>query len=92
MILHAVTANRLRDGAVVYLGPRGWAETIADAVLAPDAAPLLARAAEPPNQAIITGLYAIAVEGGDGDPRPVELRERIRALGPICHPQFARPA
>lgn len=92
MMLQAVTANRLRDGRVVYLGPQGWTETIADAVLGADAAPLLALAESPPHRIVCVGPYAIEIESGDGGPRPVELKERIRALGPICHPQFARRA
>ena len=92
MILRAITANRLRDGAVVYLGPQGWTETLADAVLAEDATPLLARAESPPHRVVCVGPYAIEIESGDGGPRPLELKERVRALGPTCHPQFARRA
>jgi len=92
MILRAITANRLRDGAVVYLGPQGWTEAITEAVLAEDAAPLLARAESPPFRVVCVGPYAIEIASGDGGPRPLELKERVRNLGPTCHPQFARSA
>ena len=92
MVLRAVTANRLRDGAVVYLGPQGWTEVIADALLAEDAAPLLALAETRPHRVVCVGPYAIEVENAEGGPRPLELKERVRNLGPTCHPQFARRA
>jgi hypothetical protein len=92
MVLRAVTANRLRDGAVVYLGPQGWTEALAGAVLAEDAAVLLAQAESPPYRVVCVGPYAIEIESAEGGPRPLELKERVRNLGPTCHPQFARQA
>jgi hypothetical protein len=92
MILRAVTANRLGDGAVVYLGPQGWTEALAGALLTEDAAPLLAQAEQPPHRVACVGPYAIEVENGEGGPCPVERKERIRAQGPTCHPQFTRRA
>ena len=92
MALHAVTANRLSDGAVVYLGPQGWTGNLADALLAEDASVLLAQAETRPLRVVSVAPYAFEVSNGPGGPRPVELKERVRNRGPTCHPQFTRSA
>ena len=79
------TANRLSDGAVVFLSCAGWSEEIDSAALAdgPEAAAGLsehARQAEAANH--VTGSYLIDVERRDGQVDPVHIRERIRARGP----------
>ena len=85
--LQIVTANRLRDGAVVYLRPDGhWSTRVGEAVSAADdeqARGLLAIAARAAAQAQVVAPYAIAVERQpDGSLRPTGYRERIRAEGP----------
>jgi hypothetical protein len=80
------TANRLSDGAVVFLTHAGlWSEEIDSASLAlgADAEADLteaARHAEAVNH--VTGSYLIEVERSDGQARPLHIRERIRASGP----------
>ncbi|MFS8037637.1 DUF2849 domain-containing protein [Xanthobacter sp. AM11] len=80
-----VTANRLADGASVWLtASGGWSTTLADAAVAAtgDAVgALLDRAHADENTAV--GAYpASVVLSGDGTPQPANLRERIRAAGP----------
>jgi siroheme synthase-like protein len=81
-----VTANRLSDGAVVFLTRAAvWSEYIDNAVVAvePQAAAALGehgKRAEAANH--VTGSYVIDVERRDGRVLPVHIRERIRALGP----------
>ncbi len=82
----AATANRLRDGAVVFRTVTGgWSNRIADAEIAggeADAARLLAEAERDAANAIVVGPYLLDVAEIDGEIRPVSLRERIRAYGP----------
>jgi hypothetical protein len=80
------TANRLSDGAVVFLTRAAkWSEHIDSAVVAvePQAAAALGehgKAAEAANH--VTGSYVIDVERRDGRVVPLHIRERIRSLGP----------
>ncbi len=80
-----VTANRLRDGAVVYRTPNGqWATRLDNALVvttAPDATALLAAARTDVNAAV--DIYVAPVElGANGAIRPGNLREAIRQAGP----------
>jgi len=82
----AITANRLGDGRVVFLGADGgWAMTLADGRLLSDGAELeeAMRYAQTQHDArIIVEPYAIDVEIVEGKPVAARLRERIRADGP----------
>ena len=90
-----VTANRLRDGLVVYLNGAGWSERIDDAGVAGDdaaASRLLARA-EGPGQAVrVVDPYLIEVTREEAVPRPVSHREAIRALGPTVRLDLGKQA
>lgn len=96
MALQLVTANRLRDGAVVYLAPEGrWSERIEAAVVAADKAAveaLLALAAEHVAARIVVAPYAIEVEEKGGRREPLRYRELIRARGPTVPARFGDPA
>jgi hypothetical protein len=89
-----VTANRLSDGAVVFLTRAAvWSEDIDSAVVAvePQAAAVLGehgKHAEAANH--ITGSYVIDVERRDGRVLPLHIRERIRALGPTVNDDKAK--
>jgi hypothetical protein len=93
---HAViTANRLRDGIVVFQSPAGqWIEQIADAaVLEGDA---LTAAVEAGKQAErrqeVVESYPVEVDVRDGVPVPVRQRERVRALGPTIRTDLGKQA
>ena len=81
-----VTANRLRDGAVVYLSQDGeWSKRIDGAAVAEieaDAAALLAAAEGAVAAQQVVGPYLIAVLRAEGRVEPARYRERLRAEGP----------
>lgn len=91
-----LTANRLGDGAVVFLANNGrWMEAIDAAVVAfePLSAEALARRgkdAEGLN--LVTDSYLIDVERQDGRVRPLHIRERIRTLGPTVRGDLGKQA
>lgn len=78
-----VTANNLRSGAVVYLGPgERWVTALAEAEVAATKEALQALEIEA-NAAVVrtevTAVYAMDVRLADGTIEPVSVRERIRA-------------
>lgn len=92
--LKAITANRLRDGVVVFLGSgSSWVESFADAALFADAdAALAAAKAQAEGDQFGVDVYAFEVEREDGVPVPVKMRERIRALGPSVRLDLGKQA
>ena len=82
---HAATANRLADGAVVFLGEGGvWSTDLQSARIAagPDDAHRLTQAAEEAvRRAHVVAPYLIAVAEQGGKWTPLSYRERIRAEG-----------
>jgi sulfite reductase (NADPH) hemoprotein beta-component len=79
------TANRLRDGRVVWLAEAGlWAERVADARVFPpaEAAAGLALAQQGERAQQVVGVYGIEVAQQAGRTVPVKFREQLRAQGP----------
>ncbi|MFN4143171.1 DUF2849 domain-containing protein [Aestuariivirga sp.] len=91
-----VTANRLRDGTVVFMTRSGdWSEAIDEAVLAlePEAAAALeARAREDEKRTLVTGTYLVDAERLGGRVRATHIRERMRALGPTVRTDLGKQA
>jgi Protein of unknown function (DUF2849) len=91
-----MTANRLRDGDVVFLTRSGeWALAIDNAVLAqePQAlAALEARAKEDERSTLVTGSYLFDAERIDGKIRASHIRERVRAQGPTVRQDLGKQA
>lgn len=81
-----IIANRLRDGAVVFLAPNDdWEPAIgAGTVIDNDAeaARLVAVAKRHEAECRVIDPQLIEVEVKDGKPRPTAIREAIRAFGP----------
>jgi sulfite reductase (NADPH) hemoprotein beta-component len=81
-----VTANRLIDGAVVYLTEgSGWSQSIGEGRLAEDkekAKDLLAGAERAVEQRQVISPYLIEVTADGVAIRPVRYKELIRATGP----------
>ncbi len=81
-----VTANRLTDGAVVYLTARGgWSDSIADGRIARgefETRDLMAWADRSADQDEVVGPYLMAIGLADGGNRAIGMRETIRAGGP----------
>ncbi|HWD29307.1 MAG TPA: DUF2849 domain-containing protein [Rhizomicrobium sp.] len=81
-----LTANRLRDGDVLYWKGGGWVLTLQDAEMfaepaAADAALAAAQAFVTGNQVVNPYLFDVRT-GADGKIKPVKEREIIRAAGP----------
>jgi sulfite reductase (NADPH) hemoprotein beta-component len=92
MPLFVVTASRLRDGAIVWLGAGpAWhtrfsmAQTLTEADL--DTA--LAFGASEVRAQRVVGVYKVAVDEVGGIAVPHSTREKIRAMGPSVRPDFA---
>ncbi len=96
MTTQIVTANRLDDGAVVYLSADGhWTETVGCARLSnePDEADtLLAVAGQAVADGLIVEAYLIAVAVENGVVRPVHIKEVIRATGPTTRLDLGKQA
>jgi sulfite reductase (NADPH) hemoprotein beta-component len=94
MAFKVVTANRLRDGVILYLaGGDRWSEHLADAAVADGEAEekrLLVAAAGDVAARRIVGPYAFEVVLGEAGPQAISQRERIRARGPSVRPDLVR--
>jgi hypothetical protein len=94
MTLKAITANRLRDGAIVYRTADGaWSEHLSEAAIAegePDEKRLLADSAADVTARRVVAPYAFEVARGAEGPQAVSQRERIRARGPSVRPDLTR--
>ncbi len=91
----ALTANRLRDGDVVYWDGRGWAERFAGAAIYNDKASAdaaLAAAAAFVKGRVVVNPYLFPVKIADGTAAPVEEREIIRAAGPSVRTDLGKQA
>ena len=94
--MKVITANRLLDGDVVWLGENDvWVERVTlartfDGKDAVDEGLSIGAAAEKDQK--VVGVYEMDVTIEDGVIVPVRLRERIRAKGPTTHPQYGKQA
>jgi hypothetical protein len=81
-----IIANRLRDGAIVFLAPaESWDLAIAAGTVIEgpeEATRLLAVAKRHETECRVIDPTLIDVEIKDGKPRPTAIREAIRAFGP----------
>ena len=90
-----LTANRLTRGEVVYWnGTQGWVLGLADAeILADDAAEgALKGAAEYVRKREVVNPYLFDVRVERGVPKPVKMREMIRAAGPSVRRDLGKQA
>lgn len=89
--MKALTANRLRDGRVVYLGTDDcWTERLAEAARFEDSeAAAVAVAAASARAGEIAAAYLIEIEAGAPAGRDA-LRENIRLRGPTVRPDLNR--
>ncbi|MFM6853258.1 MAG: DUF2849 domain-containing protein [Sphingopyxis sp.] len=86
-----LTGNDLADGRVTWWTGTGWSADIAQAVdVGDDAAAILAAedAARRVNAA-----YAVDAESTANGPRPLHIKDRVRAVGPTVRLDLSlRPA
>lgn len=91
-----MTANRLRDGDVVFLTRSGeWALAIDNAVLAQEpqaVAALETRAKADEKATLVTGSYLFDAERVNGKIKASHIRERIRAQGPTVRLDLGKQA
>jgi hypothetical protein len=90
-----LTANRLRDGDVLYRKGDGWVPLLADGDVyadqsSADAALAAANAELVRNEFVAPYLFDVRQEGGKI--QPVKEREIIRAAGPTVHPHTGKQA
>jgi hypothetical protein len=93
--LQVLTANRLRDGAVVYWQAGVWADEFKDADVfndkaAADAA--LAAAMVFVKDRVVVNPYLFAVREEAGQIRAIEQREIIRSEGPSVRRDLGKQA
>ena len=93
--LQMLTANRLRDGDVLYRQGAGWVLMLADGEVYPDqttaAAALAAAQAETVRNEFVAP-YLFEVRDRGGVIVPVKEREIIRAAGPTVRKDFGKQA
>ncbi len=81
-----VTANRLTDGAVVYLNAHGgWSESISDGRIALgefESLDLMDWAARSADRDEVVGPYLMSVAPAERGNAAIGMRETIRASGP----------
>jgi len=90
-----LTANRLRDGDVLYRKGAGWVPMLADGEVYRDQASgdaaLAAATAELANNTFVAP-YLFEVREVNGKIVPVKEREIILAAGPTVHPHTGKQA
>src|SRR5690606_34158362 len=90
-----LTANRLRDGDVLYRKGDGWVLALADGDVFADKAgaeaALAAATAELTRNEFVAP-YLFEVREVNGRIQPVKEREIIRAAGPTVHPHTGKQA
>jgi hypothetical protein len=86
MAAQVITANRLVDGAVVYLSADGqWVQSLGEASVAESdaaAAALVAAGERAVAGRLVVAPYLIEVDRGAEGIQPRRHRERLRATGP----------
>ncbi|SHL40887.1 DUF2849 domain-containing protein [Roseibium suaedae] len=91
-----VTANRLIDGEVVWLGAgNAWVGQVSEALVLDgkdDVAAALAAGLASAERREVVDVYEVDVTEEDGKLVPVRLREKIRAKGPTTHPELGKQA
>jgi hypothetical protein len=90
-----LTANRLRDGEVVYWHGGEWANSLSAAEIFDEEEPAnsaLADAGASVKARLVVNPYLFPVRIEGGDVRPVEEREIIRAAGPTIRRDLGKQA
>jgi hypothetical protein len=95
MSLFVVTASRLRDGTILWLGEGpAWVTHLAQAQTLgePELAAALAFGAAEVRAQHVIGVYQVAVDVAESGLIPRSTREKIRANGPSVRPDLALSA
>ena len=92
---HILTANRLRDGEVVYWNDGAWVTTLPEAQVFADtssAESALKEAARAVADRLVVAPYLFEIRRNGGEIRPVKEREIIRAAGPTVRNDLGKQA
>ncbi|MBT5435666.1 MAG: DUF2849 domain-containing protein [Alphaproteobacteria bacterium] len=95
MASKVVTANRLLDGAVVYMAPEGrWTECLVKAFVGSDedSGSMMAMAERSVADRLVVTPYPIDVEEGPQGLVPSHIKEVIRATGPTVRLDLGKQA
>ncbi len=96
MVSQVVTANRLLNGHVVYMGADGgwsdWIEQSQIAMTKEVGADLMQVAQVSAAEGVVVDPYLVDVVQENGAVRPLRYREVLRANGPSIHPHFGKQA
>lgn len=93
---YAISANRLADGAVIFLSHAGWADTLpeaerfADKPAAEAALELRVRPDAARNLLVDPMIFGLRETGGRIE--AAHIREAIRAKGPTVRPDLGKQA
>ena len=86
MMAQMIIANRLIDGLVIYMGPKGeWVGSISEGAVfknEQDAQHWLVVAKQAVEDSVVVDPYLIDIDTGGGKRLPAGARETIRAFGP----------
>ena len=85
-----LTGNDLASGAVVWWTGRDWSLDLRDAVAVDGDAEAIMTREEQARR--VNAPYALDAEPTPHGPRPVHIRERIRAAGPTVRADLATPS
>lgn len=75
-----ITGNNLESGTVVWWSGDGWSLHIADAIDVDGKGEAIAAAEEAARR--VNAPYVVEAEASPQGPRPLHIKDRIRALGP----------
>lgn len=88
-----LTANRLSDGAVVYLTAEGgWSERLAQALVVANAEAAEAEGRSAQDARLVVGAYLMDVRDDGAAIAPIKMREIIRAAGPSVRLDLGKQA
>ncbi|MBS0253943.1 MAG: DUF2849 domain-containing protein [Proteobacteria bacterium] len=86
-----LTGNDLKSGAVIWWDGTGWSLHVEQAADVGGEGDVIA-AREGAARRVVAA-YVVEAEGTPQGPRPLHIKERIRAIGPTVRPDLAlRPA
>lgn len=93
---YAISANRLTDGAVIFLTSHGWAHTIEEAERFADKAAaeaaLASRAQADAARNLLVEPIVFDLREAGGRVEAAHIREAIRAKGPTVRPDLGKQA
>ncbi len=81
-----ITGNDLKTGSVTWWTGTSWSLHIEDAVDAGDTAETIATREEAARRVNVP--YIVRATMDNGTPRPLHIKDRVRALGPTVRPDL----